>query len=169
MRESSSWGYNWATQFLWDIYIYEDLALQVWEVSNLRQLNMVMESHGTRNREWMRWRGPPAIVKARFVLSSKRATRIKKRNCLTVIKIWAWAPNRGLTRRQTGRLTVGCNITLILAWVAVELVESCSREKWEAGSWGRGEFWNPEESQCLLLEAATKQRLVKIEKALYEM
>jgi hypothetical protein len=34
------------------------------------------------------------------------------RNCLTVIKIWSWAPDGCLTARQTGRLTVGRNITL---------------------------------------------------------
>jgi hypothetical protein len=36
------------------------------------------------------------------------------RNCLTVIKIWSWAPDGCLTQRQTGRLTVGRNITLPL-------------------------------------------------------
>jgi hypothetical protein len=33
------------------------------------------------------------------------------RNCLTVIYIWCWAPDPCLTPRQTGRLTVGSNIT----------------------------------------------------------
>jgi hypothetical protein len=36
------------------------------------------------------------------------------RNCLTVTKIWSWAPYGCLTPRQTGRLTVGRNMTL---WV----------------------------------------------------
>jgi hypothetical protein len=35
------------------------------------------------------------------------------RNYLTVIKIWAWAPGGCLTPRQTDRLTVGRNITLL--------------------------------------------------------
>jgi hypothetical protein len=34
------------------------------------------------------------------------------RDGLTVIKIWSWAPDGSLTPRQTGRLTVGSNITL---------------------------------------------------------
>jgi hypothetical protein len=37
---------------------------------------------------------------------------------------------------------------------------------WEAGSWGRGLFWNPDEGKHPLLEAATKQRVVKTEKTL---
>jgi hypothetical protein len=36
------------------------------------------------------------------------------RNCLAVIKICSWAPDGGVTPRQTGRLTVGRNITLSL-------------------------------------------------------
>jgi hypothetical protein len=35
----------------------------------------------------------------------------QNRNCLTVIKIWSYAPDGCLTPRQTGRLTVGRNIT----------------------------------------------------------
>jgi hypothetical protein len=31
---------------------------------------------------------------------------------LTIIKIWSWTPDGGLTERETGRLTVGRNITL---------------------------------------------------------
>jgi hypothetical protein len=43
----STWGYNWATLFLGIyIYIYEDLALQVGETSNLRQQNVVMSPTG---------------------------------------------------------------------------------------------------------------------------
>jgi hypothetical protein len=40
----------------------------------------------------------------------------------------------------------------------------CSCEKWETGSWGWGQYGNPEEEERPLLEAATKQRLVKSEK-----
>jgi hypothetical protein len=32
------------------------------------------------------------------------------RNCLTVTKIWPWAPDGGFTTRQTGRLTIVSNI-----------------------------------------------------------
>jgi hypothetical protein len=36
------------------------------------------ESHGTRIREWLRWRGPAAIVNDRPVLSLERAPHINK-------------------------------------------------------------------------------------------
>jgi hypothetical protein len=52
-------------------------------------------------------------------------------------------------------------------WVVVESVESCSCEKWEAASWGRGQFENAKEGESPPLEAATKQRLMKTEKTLY--
>jgi hypothetical protein len=48
----------------------------------------------------------------------------------------------------------------------IELVESCSCEKWEAGSWGRGQGGNLGEGGRQPLKAATKQRLVKTEKNL---
>jgi hypothetical protein len=35
----------------------------------------------------------------------------------------------------------------------------------EAGNWGRGQFENPEERESLLLEAVTRQRLVKSKQA----
>jgi hypothetical protein len=40
---------------------------------------------------------------------------MNKSACLTVIKIWSWAPHECLTPRQSGRLAVGRNITLSLA------------------------------------------------------
>jgi hypothetical protein len=45
-------------------------------------------------------------------------------------------------------------------------VESCSCEKWEAGSWSWGQYGNPEEGERLPLETATRQWLVKTEKTL---
>jgi hypothetical protein len=36
------------------------------------------ESHGTRTRKWLRWRGPAAIVNDRPVLSSERAPHMNK-------------------------------------------------------------------------------------------
>jgi hypothetical protein len=36
------------------------------------------ESHGTRAREWLRWRGPTEILNERPVLSSERAPHINK-------------------------------------------------------------------------------------------
>jgi hypothetical protein len=38
----------------------------------------------------------------------------EKRKCPTVIKIWSWAPNGCLRTTQTGRLTVGRKVSLIL-------------------------------------------------------
>jgi hypothetical protein len=64
------------------------------------------------------------------------------RNCLTVIKIWYWAPEWGLTPRQSDRLTVDCNITLTLTLLLLfrELLgfSRCGLMLWEVGSWGRG-------------------------------
>jgi hypothetical protein len=48
----------------------------------------------------------------------------------------------------------------------VESVEVWFREKWEAGSWGPGQFEKGVEGELLPLEAATKQQLVKTVKAL---
>jgi hypothetical protein len=44
--------------------------------------------------------------------------------------------------------------------------KSYSCEKWEAGSWGLGQFGKPEEAERPPVEAATKWRLVKIQKTL---
>jgi hypothetical protein len=47
-------------------------------------------------------------------------------SCLIVIKIWSWAPDGCLTQRQTGRLTVDCNVTSTLTsfWIPKKLVLS---------------------------------------------
>jgi hypothetical protein len=37
-----------------------------------------LESHGNRTREWLRWRGPAAIVNDRPVLSSEKEPHINK-------------------------------------------------------------------------------------------
>jgi hypothetical protein len=50
--------------------------------------------------------------------------------------------------------------------VVIESVDSFSCEKWEAGSWGWGQFRKPEEWEHPLLEVTTKQWLVKTEKTL---
>jgi hypothetical protein len=39
--------------------------------------------------------------------------------CLTVIKIWSWAPDECLTLRQISRLIVDCSITLTLSQSSV--------------------------------------------------
>jgi hypothetical protein len=62
------------------------------------------KSRGTRTRQWLRWRGPAAIVNGRPYLSSERASHI----C-------SWAADECLTPRQTGRLTAGRNMTLTLS------------------------------------------------------
>jgi hypothetical protein len=46
------------------------------------------ESHGTRTREWLHWRGPAAIVNDRPLLSSESASHQQTLICLTVIRIW---------------------------------------------------------------------------------
>jgi hypothetical protein len=50
------------------------------------------------------------------------------RNCLTVIKIWSWAPDGALTPRQTGRLTVRRIITLTLT-LTLNLTSCCCAVK----------------------------------------
>jgi hypothetical protein len=70
-------------------------------------------SHGTRTREWLRWRGPAAVVKERPVLSRQRG-RPTSTNPKLINKIWPWAPVGRLTPRYTGRLTVSRNITFCL-------------------------------------------------------
>jgi hypothetical protein len=66
-------------------------------------------------------------------------------NYLTVIKIWSWTQDGGLTPGQTGRLTIGRKVTMTLTWetdrpIRSQLVESRQfeqsvngREHW---SWG---------------------------------
>jgi hypothetical protein len=75
----------------------------------------------------------------------------------------AW-PNRncqrwGSTPRQTDWLTLGRNVTLTLT-----LVESCSCEQSETGSWVRGKFGKLEEGKRPSLWAVIKQRLMMTEK-----
>jgi hypothetical protein len=48
----------------------------------------------------------------------------------------------------------------------IESLESDSRDKWDAGSWGWGQFGNTEEGERPPLEPATKQKLMKTEKTL---
>jgi hypothetical protein len=60
-------------------------------------------------------------------LVRERASHQQTSNCLTVIKIWLYAPDRHFIPRQTGRLTVGRNVKLNDAAVgelsAVHLIE----------------------------------------------
>jgi hypothetical protein len=110
----------------------------------------------------------PAVAGSKLLLLlpiSEDAPHQQTRNCLTGTKILSWTPNGCLTPGQTDRLTVDRN--LIWTWVVVvESVESYSCEKWENSIWGRWQFGKPEEGECLPLEAAAKQRVVKTKKTL---
>jgi hypothetical protein len=72
------------------------------------------------------------------------------RNCQTIIKIWSLAPNGCFVPRQTGRLTVGRNITLTLTlfWSVEDTRElqswvSCrSRQTARTGAVEQG-YWRP--------------------------
>jgi hypothetical protein len=95
--------------------------------------------------------------------SRQRGRPTKTRpNCQRVINIWSWAAYGA--RHQD----------LLIDWQSVAFVgELMSLVRWllelnycellllQAGSWGWGQFGNPEERERLSLEAATRQRLVK--------
>jgi hypothetical protein len=72
---------------------------------------------------------------------------------------WLWT-SRGLAPRRTDWRQPP---VVVLLW---ESVQTYSCEKWEAGSWDRGQFGNPEEGERPPLEAATKQRPAKTEEIL---
>jgi hypothetical protein len=74
-------------------------------------------SHGTRTWEWLCWRGSSSVVNNGPTLIREGGPHQQTPIRLTIMEIWSWAPGRGLTPRQTGRLTVGCNITLALLTV----------------------------------------------------
>jgi hypothetical protein len=74
-----------------------------------------LKSQGTRTRERLRWQGPAAHTKDRSDLSSERAPYKNKTVTVTqVIKIWSLAPDGCFVPKETGRLTVGRNISLAL-------------------------------------------------------
>jgi hypothetical protein len=52
------------------------------------------------------------------------------RNCLTETKIWSWAPDGCFILRQTGRLTVGCNIRLRHRFERLETIPRF-RQQWK--------------------------------------
>jgi hypothetical protein len=77
------------------------------------------ESHRTRTRELLRWRGLAAIVNDRPVLWSEREPHINKP--VTVCnKICSYAPDGCFIPRQTGRLTVRRYIRLRRQFRSVE-------------------------------------------------
>jgi hypothetical protein len=88
-------------------------------LSRIGTIKYGLESRGTQTRAGLRWRGPAATVNYRPVLSSERALQNNKpANCLMKIsrknKDWSRVPDRCLTPRWTGRLTVSRNITLTM-------------------------------------------------------
>jgi hypothetical protein len=54
------------------------VALRVVGGDETERVNYGRESHGTRTRDRLRWRGPAAIVNDRPVLLSERAPHINK-------------------------------------------------------------------------------------------
>jgi hypothetical protein len=116
-REPCAWEYNRATLFL------EDINIGTWSSGS-------GESRIWDSKIWSwspRDSNPRMTAIARTSNSCKQtrplvregAPHQETRNCLTVIIIWSWAPGRCLTPEQTGRLTVGSNVTLTLTFVAV--------------------------------------------------
>jgi hypothetical protein len=65
-KDPSAWGYNWATLFLGHI----NTGTWPSRLGEPRIWDSKMLSHGTRTRQWLRWRGPAAIVINRSILSS---------------------------------------------------------------------------------------------------
>jgi hypothetical protein len=57
-------------------------------------------------------------------LVGESAPRQQTRNYLTVIKIWSQAPDGCLTPRQTGRLTIGRDITWTFTLIRFETFAS---------------------------------------------
>jgi hypothetical protein len=71
--------------------------------------------------QWREWIDILYIINDRPVLSSERAPHINKPATVRQKKkIWSHIPNECLTPRQTGRLTVGHNITLTLSVEGVQ-------------------------------------------------
>jgi hypothetical protein len=100
---------NW----LWILYC----GVITWIVGKQRLLKHVSATTDTQQRHcWTRYlpcspcRGCIARTYEKDIVDQQ--TRI----CLTVMKIWSWAPGGGLTPKQTGRLTVGRNMTLSCGW-----------------------------------------------------
>jgi hypothetical protein len=65
------WGYNRAILFLWNVNTVA-WPPPVWGSLETDTVKYGLESHETRTREWLRWRGSAAIVNDRFILSWER-------------------------------------------------------------------------------------------------
>jgi hypothetical protein len=66
-------GYNWATLFLGDINTGSWSS--TWGSLETETVKCGHESCGTLTSEWLRWRGPAAVVNDRFILSWERMLR----------------------------------------------------------------------------------------------
>jgi hypothetical protein len=112
-KEPSAWWYNWATLFLGVINTGTWLSRlgkpQIWESkiwsrvprdSDPRMTALVRTSSNRRQQT-------SSLVR-------DSAPHQQTRKCLSVTKVWSYAPDGCLTPRQTGQLTVGRNITLTL-------------------------------------------------------
>jgi hypothetical protein len=78
------------------------------------------ESHGTRTREWMRWRGLAAIVNDRPILSSGRMLYMDyDRRCSIEKTIWPWVSKSSTPRRSVNRQSLS-NLDLDLNWPSVQ-------------------------------------------------
>jgi hypothetical protein len=69
-REPSAWGFNQTTLFLGDINMRT--WPPNWENLESETAKCGHEPRGPRIWEWLRWRGPAAIVNDRSILSSER-------------------------------------------------------------------------------------------------
>jgi hypothetical protein len=70
--------------------------------SRISDSKLCHESHETRTREWLRWRGPAAIVNDRPILSSKRMLHKDYDRKCSVGKENCWSRvSRGLAPRGT--------------------------------------------------------------------
>jgi hypothetical protein len=105
-------GYNWATLFL------RDINMGIWP-SMLGQSKI----RDSKILSWVLWDSDPRMSALARPSSCKLWTHPLVRECiphlstcnlLTLIQIWSRKPDGCLTPWQTGRLTVGRNITLTL-------------------------------------------------------
>jgi hypothetical protein len=120
-------GYNWATLFLGDI------NTGTWP-SRLGEFPI----WDSKIWSWVSLDSNPTMIAlARASSSCKRQTRPlvredaphqQTRNCLTVLKIWSWAPDGA---RHEDRLAVGRNITLTLT---CELVRQLKTTQFSSGA-----------------------------------
>jgi hypothetical protein len=87
-REPSAWGYNWATLFLGDINTRSGPL--GWGNLESETVEHGYESRWTRIREYLRWRGPTAIVNDRPILLSERTltarVHLKKKMLVVSLK-----------------------------------------------------------------------------------